>query len=262
MATPAPTTISLPIILDLSAQQIVIFGEQVAEPDASFNLTCGLSLNDFKNSLLYKDNESGSMDISFVQTAALGVNIDTLTNSASMTLANVYGTQNLLDYTQFSKGNVASVAPTAGHLGEHFVQYVASLLFGHPQAQAPIQNDTAIMADLSNDKLGQQFVDALAASADYRHSMIEQLINADASGLRFDIEDTTTYRSYPFVSGDKIVFRVRMQGNLVTDSSSGLSGSTASILGNLFSGIVGIDASNVQAVTVEPRLWKITATLA
>jgi hypothetical protein len=261
MATPAPTTVTLPIILDLSAQQIVIFGEQVAEPDASFNLTCGLSLNDFKNSLLYKDNESGSMDISFVQTAALGANIDTLTNSASMTLANVYNHPSV-DYTQFSKGNVSSVAPTAGHLGEHFVQYVASLLFGHPQAQAPIQNDTAIMADLSNDQLGQQFVDALAASADYRHSMIEQLINADASGLRFDIEDTTTYRSYPFVAGDKIVFRVRMQGDLTTDSGSGISGSTASVLGNLFGGITGIDASNVNAVKVEPRLWKITATLA
>ena len=262
----ANAIITLPFIFDLSAQDITVFGEEVTITDASFNLTTQLSLSAFRNSLLYKDNESGDMDISFIAQTALQDEINLLNctsaTSASgraLTLAGL-----VIDYSQFSKGNPGSYPPNPSSLANHFLQYIASLLFGHPQAQAPIKNDTDILTDLSNDNLGQQFVTELGNSQAVRHSILEQLINSDVSSLRFDISDNQgSYLPYPFISGDKIVFRVKMQGNLNVDAASGLSGQsgvTSSVLSTLFSGITGVE--NVSGnMKIAERVWKVTATL-
>jgi hypothetical protein len=268
--SPSPSgsnaVITLPFIFDLSAQDITVFGESVTITDASFNLTTQLSLSSFRNSLLYKDNESGDMDISFIAQTALQDEINLLNctsaTSASgraLTLAGL-----VIDYSQFSKGNPGSYPPNPSSLANHFLQYIASLLFGHPQAQAPIKNDTDILTDLSNDNLGQQFVTELGNSQAVRHSILEQLINSDVSSLRFDISDNQgSYLPYPFISGDKIVFRVKMQGNLNVDAASGLSGQsgvTSSVLSTLFSGITGVE--NVSGnMKIAERVWKVTATL-
>ena len=268
--TPQIATINLPFIFDLSAQDITVFGEEVSIADVSFNLTTELSLSAFRNSLLYKDNESGDMDISFVSQSALQDEINLLNctsaNSAAgraLTLASAQvGAAN---YSQYSKGNPGAYPPAPSSLANHFLQYVASLLFGHPQAQAPIKNDIDILTDLSNDNLGSQFVTELGNSQAVRHSILEQLINADVSSLRFDISDNQgSYLPYPFIDGDKIVFRVKMQGALNADPASGLSGQsgvTAIDLSQLFSGITGIVSAGGANMKVEERMWKVTATL-
>jgi hypothetical protein len=264
---PAPTSsgsaiINLPFIFDLSAQSIEIFGEEVTVPDASFNLTTDLSLNAFLSSFLFKDNESGDMDISFVETSALKNHINLLnstTNAKTLQLVSVDG-QGGPNYTQFSKVG-SSFTPQNSSICNHFLQYVASLLFGHPQAQAPIKNDAAILADLSGDDLGRQFVTELSNNHVVRHSMLEQLIDADVSNTRFDYSHNDTYHSYPFLDGDKIVFRVKMQGNLFVDAISTLSNNTSvsqSTISALFSNITGIDAQDGK---VSERIWKVTATL-
>jgi hypothetical protein len=265
--TPAPTgngsaIINLPFIFDLSAQSIEIFGEEVSLPDASFNLTTDLSLNVFTSSFLFKDNESGNMDISFVETSTLKNHINLLNstnNLRTLQLVSVDG-QGGPNYTQFSKVG-SSFTPQDSSICNHFLQYVASLLFGHPQAQAPIKNDTAILADLSGDDLGGQFITELSNNHVVRHSMLEQLIDADVSNERFDYSHNDTYHSYPFLDGDKIVFRVKMQGNLFVDAISSLGASTTvqqSTISALFNNITGIDAQNGK---VSERIWKVTATL-
>jgi hypothetical protein len=254
--------INLPFIFDLSAQSIEIFGEEVSLPDASFNLTTDLSLNVFLSSFLFKDNEAGDMDISFVDTASLKDHINMLnstSNARTLQLVSVDGVGGP-NYTQFSKVG-SSFTPQDSSICNHFLQYVASLLFGHPQAQAPIKNDTAILEDLSGDDLGGQFITELSNNHIVRHSMLEQLIDADVSNERFDYSHNDTYHSYPFLDGDKIVFRVKMQGNLFVDAISSLGSSTTvtqSTISALFSNIIGIDAQNGK---VSERIWKVTATL-
>jgi hypothetical protein len=234
----------------------------VTVPDASFNLTTDLSLNVFLSSFLFKDNESGDMDISFVDTIALKNHINLLnstTDAKTLQLVSVDG-QGGPNYTQFSKVG-SSFTPQNSSICNHFLQYVASLLFGHPQAQAPIKNDSAILSDLSGDDLGRQFITELSNNHVVRHSMLEQLIDAEVSIERFDYSHNDTYHSYPFLDGDKIVFRVKMQGNLFVDAISSLGASTTvqqSTITALFSNITGIDAQNGK---VSERIWKVTATL-
>lgn len=260
-----PATITLPFVFDLSAQNITVFGENVSVVDASFNLAVDMSASIFRQSLLYTDEEDGSIDISFTPISG---NLEYEINRLNSTSNDAYnlalvGVQNsnYVDYTQFGR-RPQNIPPLSGSLNQHFIQYIASLMFGHPQAQAPIKNDAEIIRDLSDGNLGLQFVTSLSDSSSVRHSMLEQLIAADVSSIRFDISDTDTYHPYPFIVGDKIVFRVSMQGNLFIDSSSGLNGSTATttgILNNLFGTTVGIQMS--PSPHFETRTWKVTITL-
>jgi hypothetical protein len=268
---PASTTISLPFVFDLSAQSIIVFGEEVSAIDASFNLTVNMNASIFSQSLLYKDADAcGNMDISYTPLAgSLRQEINDLNVGAyNLVLADVYQQQGLggLNYTQYSR-NGAQHAPSPSNISNHFMQYIASLMFGHPQAQAPIKNDDDILADLSNDNLGLQFDTELGNSVDVRHSILEQLIAADVSGDRFDLSDNDgNYHPYPFLAGDKIVFRVQMSGTLNADSPTSLPSGTVSnsaLLHQLFSGITGITIQNSTSLSgsVDARLWKITITL-
>lgn len=260
------TTIALPFVFDLSAQSIGVFGEEVEVTDTSFNLTLDMSASIFRQSLLYRDSDaSGNIDISFVPIAGnLEYEINRLNtlevDAYSLTLSDVTDSSNA-NYTQFShSGN--NIPPTNGSLNQHFVQYIASLMFGHPQAQAPIKNDYNIMVDLCNNNLGLKFITEMQDASDIRHSMLEQLIASDVSGDRFDISDNDGYYPYPFLQGDKIVFTVTMQGNLYVDSPttmSGVSTTTLDLLTRLFSGIPGIVLNPFPQF--ERRTWKITITL-
>ena len=278
---PANTTISLPFIFDLSAQSIIVFGEDVsaASLDASFNLTVDMSASIFAASLLYTDADiCGNIDISYVPLAGgLQYEINRLNvgssisdaDSYKLVLANVYNPvqgHTGLDYNQYSRtAGATSYPPTPASVRQHFLQYIASLMFGHPQAQAPIKNDNDILTDLSNDNLGSQFAVRLGDASDIRHSILEQLIAADVSGDRFDISDNDTYHQYPFLAGDKIVFRIAMQGTLNADSPTSLQSGTVSnakLLYQLFNNIAGIAVTDNSVVgTVQERYWKITITL-
>jgi hypothetical protein len=281
MSGGVPTTISLPFVFDLSAQSIVVFGEDVsaASLDASFNLTIDMSSSIFASSLLYKDADAcGNIDISYVPLAGgLQYEINRLNvgssisdaDSYKLVLASVSNPANAggINYNQYSRTQGAiSYPPTPASLRQHFLQYLASIMFGHPQAQAPIKNDNNILTDMSNCDLGLQFATRLGDASDIRHSILEQLIAADVSGDRFDISDNDgNYHQYPFLAGDKIVFRVAMQGILNADSPTALQSGTvsnANLLFQLFNGIPGL-AVTAQSTTgtVQERYWKVTITL-
>jgi hypothetical protein len=263
--------ISLPFIFDLSAQSIIVFGEEVSSIDASFNLTVDMNTSIFSQSLLYKDADAcGNMDISYTPLAGnLRQEINDLNVGAyELVLANVYHPKgaSIINYTQYSR-NGGNYPPSASNISNHFMQYIASLMFGHPQAQAPIKNDNDILADLSNDNLGLQFDITLGNSVDVRHSILEQLIAADVSGDRFDLSDNDgNYHPYPFLAGDQIVFRVKMSGTLNADSPSILPSGTvsnSSLLYNLLNGVTGISVQNNTSTSgsIDERTWKITITL-
>lgn len=260
-------TITLPFVFDLSAQSILLFGEDVSIPDASFNLTVDMSASIFRQSFYYRDMDAcGNIDISFVPLSGnLEYEINRLNGTTAdvynLTLAEVHGS-NYVDYTQFSRSQ-NHIVPLDAPLNGHFIQYISSLMFGHPQAQAPIKNDANIISDLSNDNLGNQFVQTMLDMSGVRHSMLEQLIAADISGDRFDLSDNDgNYHPYPFLEGDKITFRVAMQGNLFVDSETELNNGTISntnVLYNLFDGIPGI--SLVPVPKFDSRMWKVVITL-
>jgi hypothetical protein len=267
---PNPATITLPFVFDLSAQSITMLGESIdpSTLDASFNLTVDMSASIFQQSFRYRDSDiCGNVDISFTPLAnSLEYEINRLNSTAndkySLTLSAVTGYPQI-NYTQFSRSK-NNISPSNGPLNQHFIQYISSLMFGHPQAQAPIKNDAAIIADLSNGNLGSQFVTSMTDASDIRHSMLEQLFASDVSGDRFDLSDNDgPYYPYPFMTGDKIVFRVSMSGNIFEDSptimTNGTISSNAGILYRLFNGIPGI-SFNPNPV-FDRRYWKVIITL-
>jgi predicted heme/steroid binding protein len=261
------TTISLPFAFDLSSQSIMVLGEEVSTMDSSFNLTVDMSASLFRQSLLYRDVDAcGNIDISFTPMASnLEYEINRLNtmsaDSRSLVLSSVPG-KGQIDYTQFSASN-NHIPPSDGTLLQHFMQYISSIMFGHPQANAPIKNDYEIMVDLSNNNLGRQFITQMTDASQVRHSMIEQLIASDVSGDRFDISDNDgDYHPYPFLAGDKITFCVNMQGKLQADSPTDLGGgivvSNTSLFSDLFNGIPGI---SVSPPYIDPRTWKVVIQL-
>jgi hypothetical protein len=144
------------------------------------------------------------------------------------------------------------------------------VLFGHPQAQAPIKNDEQIVIDLSNGDLGSQFGGSMGLSdVAIRRFIFEQLVNNSKntikpSGNRFDVSDNdpssnTGYIDFPFEEGDEIVFRVRMSGGLDSDVAttfaSGI-GSSPIDLVNIFGNTVGV-TNNTTSVSITPKVWAI-----
>jgi alpha-tubulin suppressor-like RCC1 family protein len=228
-----PTTrIVLPFIFDLSAQA-VIYGETNPGVSGDYYLsqdvgTCVLDVSSIHALLRYHDPVDGSgVDLSadlVVGGPLVESDINKLVGNSSLTI-----TQG--DYAQ----NVP--APSSSNLAEHFIQYIASNLFGHPQAQAPIKNDAQIMADISNNAgnpIGKQFVQGIT-DPDVMQYIYESLVNNVTD--RFDVQDTAQYVPFPFRVDDEIVFRVRMQGHINIDQDISYPDQTlasASTLSSLF----------------------------
>jgi hypothetical protein len=257
-------TIYLPYIFDLSANA-VIFGEAVTGISADYYVQedvpeTVLSAADLRAALLFKDDEADP------NTNDLGINelpapVSTTTLESSINkLCNDTTNGKLKHWSGASVYAGVQAAFSSAYLPEHYIQYIASVLFGHPQAQAPIKNDEEMETDLSNDNLGGQFCGAQGLSSlDVRKFLLEQLINADKS--RFNTDHTGATISMPFAQGDEIIFRVRMQGGLTADSSvlAGTSMSSSMInLSSVFSGNANLSA---QCDAVLPKVWAIKLVL-
>jgi alpha-tubulin suppressor-like RCC1 family protein len=217
-------TIVLPFILDISAQNITVFGEEVTGISGDYYVEettiRSLSAADFQALLTYRDWTAAGEGVDLCANLLAGETlvrdgINRLTHSTPLTM---------------TQGDYAppAPAPSSAHLADHFIQYIASNLFGHPQAQAPIKNDDNIMADICNNggyDLGRQFVDAITQST-YMQSVFESLVAADVNGDRFDVHDTSAnyYHPFPFITDDEFIFRVRMRGHIDIDQSLSVSG--------------------------------------
>lgn len=272
----------IPVMLDYSANAI-IYGETV--PDLSFNygfsdVTGVISVGQIRNTFKYKDTD--------VDASGPLLKYDTTTGLANTAWHDLLINPPLTVTTPYRN---ADATPTNDiSLGEHVIQWIASTLFGHPLAQAPISNDDAIKATVNdkttNDYMGKQLYDALTADGAGAAtesdgstnnvvllSMFEQLVNAgrytDGSGLDGSGNaeaDTAGYVGFPYVEGDRISFLVRIGANcaqhgeqLNTTLADGqtLTG-TNTDLGAIFGAgnVPGVSADGNGGVTLSQEVWK------
>lgn len=259
-------TIVLPFIFDLSSNGILYGEEATLTPTLTYVTELNgpvLSAALMKSAIQYRD-ASGSLDLSysdlsFNKNSTFGIQISNAINSIVNGNINlVYDNNGALDYA----GSGHNYVPDT--LAGHYIQLVSSVLFGHPQAQAPISNDEQVCIDLSNGDLGGQFCGNKGLSDPAVLQFIfEQIMKFP---LRFGVPDPS-WVGMPFEAGDSIVFRVRISGALNPDnntmSATGLS-TTSISLPTIFSNQInsGYLTNTNGNITVTPYIWTIRLQLA
>lgn len=269
------TNFVIPLMLDVSTNAI-IYGE--SDPslvyDYAFDTVTGeISVTQMKTTFKYKDDDvSGGPYLKYDVNAAGSIsNVDwhNLMTTPTLKCTNIYRN--------------ATVAPTDAVLGEHVVQWIASTLFGHPQAQAPITNDTDIINDISDSNLGLDLYNQLSGNDagteagtktnEVLQSMWEQLVHAgrfndgsgaDASGNSLGDTDAHGFQSFPYNSGDTLSFLIKIGSAINNDGNDYFStevngvaaGVSSSNMNTLFGGITGYD--NVNGNALEEQVWKFT----
>lgn len=201
--------IEIPITIDASGADVELFGSTFALTDIDYNLTNtgAVAAADLAAALLYKDTDSGSALFAYSSAGMTDLSA-AVQDAMPETWALVEGEW------ATGEGNVSSDT-----LGRVFVQWIAYNLFGHPAAQAPISNDSAIEAQVHAVDYGNQFTAALTAglsadsvggsggaSNDVVKVIYEQMVKAAKS--RFSDVDDSTLVQMPFQTGDSIKFIV------------------------------------------------------
>jgi alpha-tubulin suppressor-like RCC1 family protein len=253
--------LNLPLIFDLSSTSIISFGETIDDSaiPADYTLadtTGNLTAVGLRSALKYRDSSNNDLnpdDVMVDDPSAVVVAINKLVNETVLD----FGSQGPSTYAN------SQYAFSPGTLSAHYLQYVSSVLFLHPQAQAPIKNDTAIMDALYNGNLGGQFVGPNGfGDPEMRRTIFEQLIAADPT--RFQTSDTSgQYIPLPFVPGDSLVFRVRMSGKLFADGTSSIGGVSVSSsdLKRIFAKQISDGYIDGNTLELTPKAWKIRITV-
>lgn len=201
----------------VDASDISIFEEDdVSFSDQEYTITCDLS-NAF-SSLRYQDQESGTTlysttDASFNAKLLAGLNTWSLVEAS---------------YESTS-------APTDSTLGQQYIQFVASKLFGHPGAQAPIENDgviatrinTEVVNDLYNDLSLSTPADGSGNITPVSHTLFHEIFQniVDYKPARLTADDATTPQAL-FAAGDSVSLKLTITGKSVVLGSDSISTST------------------------------------
>lgn len=278
-------TITVPIVLDASGDAN-IFSENVVTTDVSYVFTMNaghIAAVDLSGFVRYTDDDSGTTLFAYSETAKSTVKTQFDTDISQTNLVH-----NVTD------GSFPNHSPKVEDdtIGEMLVKYIASVLFGHPQAQAPIENDQDIVDQVQvSSNLGQQFVDALSAGLndldnegnatvsaenEVLQLIFEQLVSfssaTDASGgttpdsNRFgNRDDTGVYHGLPFLSGDTIIFLVRMKGSINHDTTqfnfdSEFTTGGDSSLATLFGSNPELTNNNGN-LTLNDKIWELRVTI-
>lgn len=223
-------TLDIPIVIDTSGD-ITIFADNIDISDANFVfnvIDTSINAETLSNALFYTDDNTGDennlfkVDPDNIQTFSQEVKNVLLSNVTNFTLVGS------TDTVYAPRNNTY-----AGSLGEHFIQYIASILFGHPLAQAPINNENDIRTQIQSADADIQLYNDFLNDVSFNDgndnnnpqqsvngiimAMFEQLIQYGSS--RFETNDST-FIQFPIYSGDVIRFIVRMQGKISSDTSS------------------------------------------
>lgn len=283
--------IQIPILLDASANA-VLFGEEEPLYDYSYNVrmhTASMNSNLLQTFLQYVEIEQsevepeGTFHFTYNPYAE-----EDIVNSFKSDLKNQKGRvrNQRNNLQQFESGYTVQ----DGTLGELFVRYFADVLFHHPEAQAPIRNDSQIIKQVNEDSLlYEQFVSKITSGlldrvnyvgADeeeqftstnpYLRSVIEQMILKVPE--RFFETTDNILTPIPFQPGDEVSFLVRMRGRMELDELQDFS-----TIGNgIFNQVTpnsfledtikkwNLDPSNIQenATTfLVTKMWKLTLIL-
>lgn len=274
-----PAVITIPIVLDASASA-TLFAEASPIADSSYIFTMtssALTATDLSNFIQYIDQDSGDTLFTYSTSGMFDVSTNLHTDLCNQSLTFLQSSPNNFPNHTSSISNAT--------IGEMMVKYIASVLFGHPEAQAPIKNDAAIIHSVqTTSNIYGQFVDAISEdlsanattaedgrSNDVVLSIFEQLVahssEIDASAgssvdvNRFgDISHNEQYTGIPFRTGDTIVFLVNMTGSLTTDGQNTL-GSNFNVqavpsISTLFS-----DNPDLNGDNLVPKIWELRITL-
>lgn len=271
--------ITIPIVLDADANA-VIFSEAVPTTDVSYAFEMSgsaLTAANLASFLQYTDRDDGTALFAVGSTGKTNVSSGLHADISNVSVSHVSG----------NFPNHGSLCQN-GTLGEMLVKYIASVLFGHPEAQAPIKNDDAIIASVqTTSDIHGQFVAALSAGLpedpasvadastnDIVLSIFEQLVayssTTDATAgsapdsNRFGDAAHNVYKNMPFVTGDKITFLIQMTGSLTTDGQNNISStyfteSTVPTIALLFGSNAELKGTNKDELV--PKIWQLTITL-
>lgn len=277
--------ITVPIVLDANATA-QIFSEVTPSTDVSYVFTMDsnqLKAVDLEDFVKYIDDNSDNTLFAYSETAK-----QTVLTKLQKDICNQTITHDIGAGASFPN-HASSVGSST--IGEMLVKYIASVLFGHPEAQAPIENDDTIKKSVQVDSsLAEQFVDELSAGLEDNYdesgndtvpkenyvlqSIFEQLISysseTDASGgtspdsNRFgDKDDTGVYHGIPFRDDDTITFLISMTGNITQDSTD-----YTGQLDNQFTVEGDTDLANLfesnpelNGLNLNPKIWEVRLTL-
>jgi hypothetical protein len=258
-STTAYATITLPFIFDISASNVIVYGEDLSSglinADYSVGDTTGsLSASSMRDALVYRDssyNDWSNNDVIVADASGVALAINKLVDTTILDI----GPQGSATYAN------SKYPYSPSPLSSHFIQYIASVLFGHPQAQAPIKNDLSVMDELYNCNMGAQFTGPSGLGDPVvRRSIFEQLVGSVPE--RFGIQDTDgPYKPLPFQTGDTIFFRVKMAGNLLTDNTAHIQGATPVDLTKLFAQQIQNGYIDGATLKMNPKVWKIKLVL-
>ena len=279
-------TITVPIVLDASGDAN-IFSEDVVTTDVSYVFTMNaghIAASDLSGFVRYIDDNSDNTLFAYSETSKSTVKTQFETDICNTNLVH-----NTTDGASFPNHTPKVEDAT---IGEMLVKYIASVLFGHPEAQAPIENDQDIVDQVQvSSNLGGQFVNTLSAGLndldtegnatvsaenEVLQSIFEQLVSfsseTDATGgatpdsNRFgNRDDTGVYHGLPFLTGDTIIFLVRMKGSINQDTSEynldpEFTTGGDSTLATLFGSNPEL-TNNGGTLTLNDKIWELRVTI-
>lgn len=220
MAT--PIVIDIPLVVDASANVTILASDvDISAANFVFNsFSANIDASGLSNALFYSDDNTGG-----------GLNLfrfdeDNLAYFATQVRDALVAPGSEADLTLIGSTDT-QYTPTngvyTGSLGEHFIQYVAAKMFGHPLAQAPINNEDDIRSDIHSADVSLQLYNQIEADLN-GHTGAEE-VQASVNGLVLSIFETLvaagritgndlSFNPFPFVAGDVLRFIIRMQGQI------------------------------------------------
>lgn len=287
-----PVHIVLPIVLDLSAVAVEIFGADVSNnnPYAIDLNGVNLSADDLSGALWYMQtadgtdpddvscwpyNEGNSAPLDKDGAAVVTGSWDSsgsFVENANEVLDDYVlcsGSAFQTDYSSLPQSTYGVTNPMYkfSSFYQAMLGRIAFDVFGHPLAQAGIENDTALVQSMKDHNLGHQLLEAINDLAENDVKLVfNQVIESDITRFNSmadvprDLSGAVignNPQSIQFKAGDTVTFEVTMasspvvRGNSKAVTSGSAVASDSSDLGNPVSGVNGENTvSKTYALTV------------
>lgn len=273
-----PKNFIVPVRLNHTANALLYgaSGEPLVQFQYQFQDISGFSIIEAINTFKYKDTNEGPAPLLKFKEFNQSTNPNGITKERLHDII----TKSILKTSE--KYRNGTQFPNDSDLAHHIIQWIASTLFGHPLAQAPITNENQIVNDISNgetdgqtnieaNRLGHQLYNAFiendannlqgTTSNLLLISIFEQMINEG----RFDLNnqgeppppqpDTEGFVPFPFKTGDRLSFLVDIGCNLGNFTDTGSDNTSATNLSSLFQNTPGVNTNNGN-VSLAQETWK------
>ena len=223
--------LDVPIVLDTSGDVTIMANNiDISNANFVFNvINSSIDASNLANTIFYADNNSENenyiyhIDETNLKTFSTQVHNTILDQLARFSLIGSTDTT----YTPQNNTYTSSLA-------EHYIQYVASTLFGHPLAQAPINNEADIRTQIESADVSNQIFNSFTTDLSYTDVTVDDIsLSASVTGLvsamfeqllqyggeRFGTNDSS-FNKFPIYKDDVIRFIVRIQGKINSNTST------------------------------------------